>query len=167
MFERILVPLDGSQFSARALPYASEVAKRFHAEVILLQMVQMEPIVPALAPTGAMGVPNTSPAAMQMMVDAARKQDKKNAAKAKRYLRGKIRDLQKQELKSSYSVMIGDAAQGIIDFCQQESVGLVVMTTTGKSGLKRAFLGSVADRVIREPGLPVLVIRPEKRPRKR
>jgi nucleotide-binding universal stress UspA family protein len=43
---------------------------------------------------------------------------------------------------------------------------LVVMTTHGKSGIKRAIMGSVADAVIRESGKPVLVIRPNTRGKK-
>ena len=39
---------------------------------------------------------------------------------------------------------------------------MVIMTTHGRNGLKRAFLGSVADEIVREPGIPVLVVRPKK-----
>jgi nucleotide-binding universal stress UspA family protein len=57
--------------------------------------------------------------------------------------------------------VVGEPAEAIIEFCQKEAISLVIMTTTGKSGLKRALLGSVTDRVIREPGFPVFAIRPE------
>jgi nucleotide-binding universal stress UspA family protein len=67
----------------------------------------------------------------------------------------------------SYFTVLGEPAKAIIKFCQEESVDLVVMTTSGKSGLKRAFLGSVADEVIREPGIPMLAIRPMRRGKKK
>ena len=64
MFERILVPLDGSRLSTKALPYASEIAKKFDAELVLLQVLEpTRPVV--LADTDgfgsagvASGVPN-------------------------------------------------------------------------------------------------------------
>jgi nucleotide-binding universal stress UspA family protein len=48
-----------------------------------------------------------------------------------------------------------------MELSEKENIDLVVMTTRGKSGLKRAIMGSVADVVIRESGKPVLVIRPQ------
>jgi nucleotide-binding universal stress UspA family protein len=50
----------------------------------------------------------------------------------------------------------------IIRFYREKSVDLVVMITCGKSGLKRAFLGSLADEAIREPSIPALAIRPRR-----
>ena len=61
---------------------------------------------------------------------------------------------------------MGTPAKSIIEFCQKEGVDLVVMTTHGRNGLKRAFVGSIADEVIRESGVPVLVIRPQRRRKK-
>jgi len=56
---------------------------------------------------------------------------------------------------------MGDIARSIIEFIEKENTDLVVMTTHGKSGLRRAVMGSIADVVIRESGKPVLVIRPQ------
>ncbi len=54
----------------------------------------------------------------------------------------------------------GDPAEHILAKCNGEGVDLIVMATRGRGGLRRAFLGSVADTVVREPGVRVLVIRP-------
>jgi nucleotide-binding universal stress UspA family protein len=158
MFERILVPLDGSRFSGRALPYTIEIAKCFGAEVLLLKVVRQTPLV---APTG--GSVMASPAATQMLIESAKAQDRRNIGKANRYLRAKSRELAAHGVGGSYHAVLGEPAKAIITFCQKQAVDLVVMTTSGKSGLRRAFLGSVADRVIREPGTPVLAIRPQRR----
>jgi len=58
-------------------------------------------------------------------------------------------------------VAIGNPAQSIMQFSKKKNIDLIVMTTHGKSGLKRAVMGSIADVVIRESGKPVLVIRPQ------
>jgi nucleotide-binding universal stress UspA family protein len=164
VFERILVPLDGSQFSARALPYALQVAQRFGGDLTLLQVVRPAPMTaPVTSPAGG---PLASGAAMELLVRSAKEQDTHNSARARGYLRRKCRQVEAAGVKASFHVVIGDPAEAIVRFCKTESVGLVVMTTSGKTGLKRAFLGSVADRVIREPGFPVLAIRPLKRPKK-
>jgi nucleotide-binding universal stress UspA family protein len=156
MFKRLLVPLDGSRFALRALRYAAEVAQRFSAEVILIQVIK--PTTPVIDAGAAVGV---SPAAAEITVQAAREADQRNAARARRYLGGKVGVIRSRHIQSSYHVLMGDAARSIVEFSEKEKIDLVVMTTHGKSGLKRALMGSVADVVIRESGKPVLVIRPQ------
>ena len=158
MFKRVLVPLDGSRFGLRALKYATEVAQRFGAEVILLQVIKP----PASVITaGAPGI--NSPAISEIAVQTALEENKRKAARARRYLGRKVRGMKTEGIKGSYSVIAGDPAQSIMDFSRNERIDLIVMSTHGSSGLKRAIMGSVADVVIRESGKPVLVIRPQSR----
>lgn len=163
MFERILVPLDGSKFSGRAVPYAIEISKRFTGEVLLFQVVSPTPLVMPSAGSDAM----LSPTATQLVIKTAREQDRKKLTKSNRYLNKKLHEITKQGAIGSYHSVLGIPSKEIIKFCKKKSVDLVVMTTTGKSGIKRAFMGSVADEVIREPGIPVLAIRPRTRQNKK
>jgi len=156
MFKRLLVPLDGSRFGSRALRYAIAVAQHFGAEVILIRVIR--PATPMIA-AEAHGV--ASPAESEIAVQAALEADKQNVARAKRYLRDKVRAIKSRHIKASYQVTIGEPAQSIMQFSKKENISLIVMTTHGKSGLKRAVMGSIADVVIRESGKPVLVIRPQ------
>jgi len=165
MFEKILIPLDGSRFSALAVPYALEIAKRFGSEVLFLQVVSPSPL--ALTSTLSGESIMTSADATKIVIETASLQDKKNLARAKRYLRKKFIDVTSMGISGSYHAVLGYPAQVIIEFCMNRSVDLVVMTTSGKSGLKRAFLGSVADEIIRQPGIHVLAIRPETGRRKK
>lgn len=156
MFKKILVPLDGSRFSSRAIRYASEIARRFNAKLIFIQVVP--PTTPVPTTTGIPpGV--ESPAAAEISMQTALFEDKKNVTSAKRYLSRKVRDIKPEGIKASYNVIVGDPSSSIMLFSKKEHIDLIVMTTHGKSGLKRAILGSVADTVIRESGKPVLVIR--------
>lgn len=157
MFKRILVPLDGSRFSGRAIPYAVEISRQFDGEIILLQVIKPTPLVMPGAGADSMLNPTTS----QLIVESAKEKDSNNLAQANQYLRKRSRRMIKQGIKSSYQVLLGEPAKSVIRFCKKESIDLVVMTTRGKSGLKRAFMGSVADEIIREPGIPVLAIRPK------
>jgi len=156
MFKRLLVPLDGSRFASRALPYAAALAERFGAEVILIQVIKhATPVIDAGATVGvALG---GSEIAVQAALDA----DKRNTARARRYLSAKVQAIESRHMRSSYRVLTGDVARSIMEFSEKESIDLVVMTTHGKSGLRRAVMGSVADAVIRQSGKPVLVIRPQ------
>ncbi len=156
MFERILVPLDGSKFSEQAFPYAFEVAKRFGAEIALLQVISPTPFISASMPIIEAGPVFTEP-----LAQAAQKQDRLNASRASRYLQKKQQEVAEQGLKASRLVVIGVPADSILKICQQQKIDLIVMTTHGRSGLKRAFVGSVADKIIRDSGIPVLTIHPK------
>jgi len=158
MFKRLLVPLDGSRFGSRAIRYASEIARQFGGEVVLLQVIPRPTPIPAT--TGISPVME-SPAGAEIAMQVALLDEKRETTRGKRYLSNKARKIRSQNIKSSYQVMVGDPAQSIMEFAKIESIDLVVMTTHGKSGIKRAILGSVADRVIRDSGKPVLVVRPK------
>jgi len=156
MFRKILVPLDGSRFALRALKYAIEIAQRFEAEIVFIQVIK-----PATPPVFT-GYPGDATAAtMEAALDVTNKLDKKNLARSKRYLDGKVQTIKCQGLTGAYNVAIGDPAHSIIDYANKENVDLIVMTTHSKSGLKRAILGSVADTVIRDSGKPVMVMHPK------
>ena len=160
MFERILVPLDGSRLSGKALSYAIEVGRRFDADVILMQVVP--PTSPAVLTTGDIG----SPVVTEITLQNAREQDERNISHAKRYIQGQLRKVKAQGIKGSQNVVMGIPANSIMGFCRKQDIDLVVMTTHGRSGLRRALLGSVADQVIRESGVPVLVVRAKERRKK-
>ena len=157
MFERIVVPLDGSQFSTQALRYATEIAERFDSEIILLRVVTATLHKDVIA---------LSKEADEIVYQGERSQDKRNIEEAKNYLNTELEQVTAKGVKGSIHTMVGDATKSIIQYCNKEQVDLVVMTTHGKGGVKRAVLGSVADEVIREPGLPVLAIRPTDKTRK-
>lgn len=164
MFKKLLVPLDGSRFSSRAIVYASEVAQHFDAEIILLQVIKPTSPVPATAGD----VPGmASPVGTEMTIQAALLSDKKNTARARRYLSRKLQPIKNKGIKVAREVIKGDPSKAIKDYAYEKHVDLVVMTTHGKSGLKRAIMGSVADAIIRESGIPVLVVKPQIKSSKR
>ncbi len=151
MFERILVPLDGSQFSAQSLGYAIEIAERFGSEIILFRVV---------AATSSKDVTALSAEADEVSRQMAQSQNKRNVDEAKRYLKAELQRVVAKGVNGSIYTMVGDTAKSIIQYCKKEKVDLIIMTTHGRSGIKRAVLGSVADEVIRQAGLNVLSIRP-------
>lgn len=158
MFKRILVPLDSSRFSSQAIRYATKVAQRFDAEVILVQAIHPATLMPVMTEDLTTV---ESPATAKMAIEAAFSEDNRHITRAKRYLSRKIGGIRSHGIKGSYHVIIGDPPESIMEFAWKEHIDLVVMTTHGKGGLKRAIMGSVADAVIRKSGKPVLVVRPK------
>ncbi len=59
------------------------------------------------------------------------------------------------------AVRIGDATEEIIKYAREQNVDLIMMATHGRTGLRRAISGSVADRVVTSGAAPVLLVRPE------
>lgn len=155
MFKRILVPLDGSRFASKAIRYAEAIARQFDSEVILLQIIK--PATPVPAETNMAG--SVTPSSGKYILQIAYEENKRNEKRAKLYLSRKIREIRKNGIKTAYQVMIGDISESIIHYAKKNHFDLVIMTTHGKGGLKRAILGSITDEVIRKSGNPVLTIR--------
>jgi nucleotide-binding universal stress UspA family protein len=119
-------------------------------EVELLRIYSLP--VTAIAPA----TPAAYPIGAQMLtVDAFREE-------AVDYLQAKFEELREGEglPQVSQTIAEGDAADQIIEAARQTGHSLIAMSTHGRSGVGRWVLGSVADRVIRQSGDPVFVIRP-------
>ena len=152
MFERIVVPLDGTPLARRALPYAVEIGKQFRSEMLLVRVVKSAPLVLS----GFDG-----PAAVEIIAEAAQRADRRNLSKASRYLDAARRSLEAQGLKVGTYTVLGAPGEEILKLCKEKKASLVVMTTHGRAGLRRAWIGSVADEIVRSSVVPVMVIRPE------
>ena len=120
MFERIVVPLDGSRLSAQAIPYATEVGKRFGAEIILVRVISPDDL--ALVPE-VQGVDNYN---STDMIQKEETDDVDNAAYAKRYLTNWSQSLKSQGVKVSYEVLVGNPAKAIMLFSKTQQASLIV-----------------------------------------
>jgi nucleotide-binding universal stress UspA family protein len=151
MFEKILVCLDGSEFAEQILSFVTEEALHFRSKIILLHVVA-EPVVIAPGIPGASAIPVETKGMLEHM--------KKEQDEAAVYL-GKIAEgLRQKGLETEPVVVTGPTGDTIINYANDNDVGLIAIATHGRSGLGRAVFGSVADYVLRESGLPVLLIRP-------
>jgi nucleotide-binding universal stress UspA family protein len=141
MYKKILVPLDGSELSRKALDQAEKLAKTFDAEIILFQVVPFLPIY---------GSPEL---VTPLIVDEKQKES------AEKYLTNLAEELKKRGLKVTAMVRTGQqVAVEIIDFAKETGVGLIVMCTHGRSGITRWVLGSVAHKVLTRTETPILLL---------
>jgi nucleotide-binding universal stress UspA family protein len=142
MYKKILVPLDGSEFAEKALDEAEKLAKSFDSEIILLQVVPFLPIY-------------GSPELVTPLII-----DEKQKESAERYLINLVEELKKRGFKVTSAVRTGQQVPAeIIDFSKESGVDLIVMSTSGRSGISRWVLGSVAHKVLTRAETPILLLR--------
>jgi len=68
----------------------------------------------------------------------------------------------KLKIRVKCEILGGSAGESIVNYAKGKKVNLIAMATHGRSGVGRTILGSVADYVVRESGLPILLIRPQR-----
>jgi nucleotide-binding universal stress UspA family protein len=151
MFKRILACLDGSKLAEQIMPYAIEEAIRFQGKLVLLQVVP-EPV--AFSPS----IPGEAPVLIE--TDSMVEGTIEALSRAKDYLEKLAAPLRKKGIQVDTVAIPGRAGEAILDYANTNSINLITVATHGRGGLRRAVFGSVADHVLRESGLPVLVIRP-------
>lgn len=144
MFRSMMVPVDGSAFAEHALPTAVELAKRTGATLHLVR-VHQPPVVAAAE----------SPVIMDTdWLDALKAEERKYLANVQRapMLAG----------TNVETVLVeGFPADALAGYAHSRHVDLIVMTTHGRGGISRFWLGSVADALVRQAGTPVLLVRPD------
>jgi universal stress protein A len=145
MYQKILVPLDGSKISEYSLAHVSAIATGCNVpEVVLLRVV--EPM-PRYAELGE--------------VDWA-EIDRNAKAGAKAYL-AKITKKLKIDFVNTKSVMaIGDPGEEILEYARKNRVDLIIMTSHAHPGIMKWLLGSTAERVVRHSPVSVLLVSPPK-----
>jgi nucleotide-binding universal stress UspA family protein len=152
LYSRILVPHDGSSFAEQVLPHAVEIAKRFGAEIHLLEViVPPNPAVFATDLEGGAGAPLAIEA-----IDEAQEELRKQGRER---LQALANSLGQQGIKTVWTVTEGDPGHEIVAYGIKNNVDLIAMASHGRTGLIRALLGSVTDAVLRNGGHPVLVVK--------
>lgn len=140
LFPRIVVALDGSELSERAL---AETVRLVGANVGHLVLVRSED-TPVTAVTSAW-VAETNRAVKDEYLEPL----------AERYRSRRLHI-------TTRAVVQADAARAILDVAKEENAFMIAVATHGRTGVRRAVLGSVADKVVRGSPVPVLVCPPEK-----
>ena len=142
--EHILVPLDGSEFSEKALSAAYTLAGMGKVEITLLRVLRpVEEIIK---------IDEKHSIYLDQQIEF-------KTMRATNYLKTIRDDAEKKSFKINMVVEMGDAAEIIINFAYKNNIDLIVMSTHGRSGLKRWVYGSVAGKILRGAHNPVLLIR--------
>lgn len=137
MIDRILVALDGSRLADQAVAAAAGLAEKSGAEIVLLA---------AIAPMERWATTQTAA------------WEEEEQAMASGYLDAVARPLRDNGLAVRTQVVWGRAAEMICKVAQDENADLIVMTTHGRSGVRRYLIGSIADNVLRTVDRPLLLL---------
>ena len=133
--KRILVPVDFSECSDKALQYAIPFAKQFDAELTLLHVVQPYPVTPEMY-------------TIDMLPGRYGKEDLEALA-----------NIVPDSVQCKTVLRSGTPHIEIVGLAKELSIDLLILSTHGRTGLARAILGSTAEQVVRHAPCPVLVVR--------
>ena len=140
---KILVPIDFSDYSKSALKYAVNFAKKFDAEIFLIYVV--EPVIyPPDFSMGQIAIPSVN-------------------AEWDERAKSELQNLAKKEIpdgvKVKTIVKTGKPFLEIIETASEEDVDLIIIATHGHSGVEHILFGSTAEKVVRKAPCPVLTLR--------
>ena len=152
MFKKILVCLDGSEIAERILPFVKEQAQAMGSEVILLRVVSL----PASLTLGVPGFPS-----VPFHTSAMPEQLKKEYGIAETYLKQVAQPVRDQGIKVKCETLLGLPGPAIIGYANENNVDQIAISSHGHSGLRNVLLGSVAEYILRESALPILMIKPK------
>jgi nucleotide-binding universal stress UspA family protein len=155
MFDRILVPVDGSDHSMKALDCAVQIAKKFSGKITLLHVysASVEPVfLPEPTALGAPSVPLLTSAEASKVVEAAKRA-------GKRILDDGEERVKAGKVVSEKILVEGHPVEEIVREAREHGFDLIVIGARGVSHFREILLGSVTDGVIHHVECPVLVVK--------
>jgi nucleotide-binding universal stress UspA family protein len=141
---KVLFPVDLSEVSPKVSPWVLTIAKRFNAEIHLLFVARRLEYLSSVYVT-QVSIENFEG---ELVTGAEKGIEEFAKTYFKEYPACKTR------------VVLGDAAEEILNYINSEGIDLVIIGTHGRKGLERIFFGSVAERVIKKSPVPVLSVNP-------
>ncbi len=144
MFQRILVPLDGTYCAEQAIPMAAKIAQRSGASITLMYVLRLVPqYLPYPIPAG-------------ILPQEVFRTDEQNAQDYLSRMRG-TEDL--RTLSVSTDIFLGNPGTDLLQHARLKHINCIVMGCHGKSGLKRFIFGSVSVQILRHSDIPVLIVK--------
>jgi len=146
MYEKILVPLDGSKRAERILPHVEKLAHDNNAIVYFLTVVNTPRIF---------GYDDLQFAHFEKEFAAF-------MADSEKYVKGLQGEFKAKGIEARHRVVMGPVVKEILDTAERENVDLVAICSHGRGGLSRLFYGSIASGILNRVDRPLLVIRARK-----
>ena len=149
MYQKILVPLDGSKLAECVLPHVERLALDCRVKEVILLRVCEPPTVPS-------DYPASRPVSWEEHVGQITNYAQQQCSL---YLHDVEQQLREPGLKVRAESRLGNPAEQIVDYAEKNEVDLIVMASHGRSGPSRWALGSVAEKVFRATCVPILMVR--------
>jgi nucleotide-binding universal stress UspA family protein len=177
MYRKVVVPLDGSDLAELALPHLEAIAKGCSIPDVLLvsvtEMVQgsisrnqvFEDFVPEAPAPGPLVTVGSAGMGLVFSTHAAGVQQiprtfGKMARTASEYLCRMAQGLEDKGFVVSATVLLGDPVEQIVSYVTEQGADLIIMASTGKSKISRWDMSHIAEKVIKDTCVPVLLVKP-------
>jgi nucleotide-binding universal stress UspA family protein len=155
LFEKILVPLDGSEHSLRALEVAIQIAKKFQGRMTLVHVFSVSVVPMVLSEPTTLTparIPAMTPGEVAKIVEAARGVGNRLLSEGEERVRS-------EGIEVESVLREGDTVQEITRLSREGNFDLIVMGVKGVSKLRELLVGSVSEGVIKHASCPVLVVK--------
>ena len=154
MYQKIMVPLDGSRLAECVLPHVEAFIQGCQVQTVIFVRV-VEPASPRFlgAPTA------TSKVDYEQVLEYTQRIEAERKSSAAEYLQEVMARLKRDATLFKQEVLVGNVAECLVDFAGARDIGLIIIATHGRSGVSRWVRGSVADRILRAANVPVLMVR--------
>jgi len=159
----IMVPLDGSKLAEAALPHAEAIARQRGAqvmEILLLSVYAPEQIL-----AGYFYQNNYPPVVPLNYSELIKEENERAKERCEQYLKETAQQLTARGIKVRTQAVMGEAADEIIRYANKNPFQLIVMASHGRSGLSHLAFGSVAEKVLLEADVPILLVTPGSKPK--
>ena len=150
MYKRILVPLDGSKEAEHALPHVKTAATGYDPPAKVILFSAIEPFLGVV-------VDSTWSKEYDKFQDKLEHSTAQHIITASENLKKEGLDVDEAIIDN---ISAEDVADEILKYANNKNVDLIIMTTRGRSGIRRLAFGSVTDKVIRHSKIPVMVVTP-------
>jgi nucleotide-binding universal stress UspA family protein len=145
MYNKILVPLDGSPVAECVIPHVEALAKSPEREVQLITIIE-----PFEMPTRGK---------IALSDDDIKQANAEMKQEAHRYLDQVSQKLIRSGIKVHPIVLVGKPAETLVEYVNDNDIDILIMATHGRSGISKLFWGSVAEKVMRSINIPILLIK--------
>ena len=150
MYNKIMVPLDGSDLAECVMPHVEAITTGCKITSVVFVRVVNPIHLPASVPArGDFGFSENE----------RRELEEQHKQTAETYLKQSVENTRLEGAVLGYEVLEGKVADTLAHWAEKNGVDLIVIASHGRSGVSRWVMGSVADRVLRSACVPVLMIR--------
>lgn len=145
MYQKIVVPVDGSELAECVIPHVETIARATQAVVELVEVIE-----PLKIPTRG---------GIALSEEDLKQIELQTYNEVQNYLAKITETLRSKDIEVHSKAIKGKAAESIVDYARSINADLIIMATHGRSGISRWVWGSVADRILHASHTPVLLIR--------
>jgi nucleotide-binding universal stress UspA family protein len=145
MYQKIMVPLDGSELAECVLPHVATLAQGSQVKNIVFARV----VEPFHQPTGDYVIDEKQIAKIEA----------EHKLSVEAYLKQLVNRVKYEGVSVQYKGLFGRVAEELANFAEKNQIDLIIIATHGRSGVSRWVWGSVADRILRSSCIPVLMVR--------